>query len=83
MKPDTGNPLLDLPIIVLGIGICVWMLSYIFVEYPATCAKLECMSHGAYTCGLGPGLYIFGFAIVLSLVVFGYLLYSALMRSLE
>lgn len=83
MNPDTRHPFTDLPLIFLGIAICLWFLWYLFVAYPATCAKYEWMTHGAFTCGLGPGAYILGLGLGLSLIVFGYVLYSALMRSLE
>jgi hypothetical protein len=59
------------------------MLWYLFIQYPYTCAKLEWLPGGAFRCGLGPGAYILAFALGLSLIVWMYLLYSALMSSLE
>ena len=38
---------------------------------------------GAFRCGLGPGAYILAFALGLSLIVWMYLVYSALRSSLE
>lgn len=83
MKIGTFFPMRYLPIVLLGIGISLYILLFLFVTYPATCAQIERLSGGFSTCSLGPGAYILAFAIGLGLVVWMYLLYSALVSSLE
>jgi hypothetical protein len=83
MKMGTFLPLRYIPIVFCGIGISLFTLLFLFITYPATCAQLEWLSGGAFRCGLGPGAYILAFALGLSLIVWMYLLYSALMSSLE
>ncbi|OPX74958.1 MAG: hypothetical protein A4E39_00384 [Methanoregulaceae archaeon PtaB.Bin152] len=83
MHIATYFPLRYLPIVLCGMGVSLFTLLFLFVTYPATCAQLALLSGGAFTCGLGPGVYLLGFAIALSVIVWAYLLYSALMSSLE
>lgn len=83
MKLGTFFPLRYLPIVLLGIGISLFTLLFLFITYPSSCAHLEGISNGAFTCDLGPGAYFIVFAIGLSLIVWMYLLYSAMMSSLE
>jgi len=83
MRIGTFFPMRYLPIVLLGIGISLYVLLFLLVTYPATCANLERLSGGLYTCGLGPGAYLLVFGIGLALFVWLYLLYSALMSSLQ
>lgn len=83
MKSDTVHPLQDLPVIFLGIGVCLYILWHLFIYYPTTCAKYEWMSYGAFTCGLGPGAYILGLAAGLCLIYWFYYLHWCLKKSLE
>lgn len=83
MKMGTFLPLRYLPIVFLGMGISLFTLLFLFITYPATCSQIEAWSGGAFRCGLGPGAYILAFALGLSLIVWMYLVYSALRSSLE
>ena len=83
MHIATYFPLRYLPIVLCGMGISLFTLLFLFITYPATCEQLALLSGGAFTCGLGPGVYLLGFGIALSIIVWVYLLYSALMSSLE
>jgi hypothetical protein len=84
MKSDVVHPpLQDLPVIFLGIGVCLYLLWHLFIYYPTTCAKYEWMSHGAFTCSLGPGAYILGLAVGMCLIYWFWYLYWCLKKSLE
>ncbi len=72
-----------LPIVLAGLGLSLYTMIFLFITYPSTCTALSQLSGGAITCGIGPGVYILGFALGLCVIVYLYLLYSALMTSLE
>jgi hypothetical protein len=56
------------PLAILGLGVNLWIAGYLLIGYPSECARIAILSGRAFTCGYGPGAYLFIAASLLILV---------------
>jgi uncharacterized membrane protein len=70
MVYEKNNPVLWIPLFLVGVGLNISILWYLLITFPFECSRIAAESQGQVTCGLNAGAYLIaGVSLVILLLL--------------